>query len=60
MFMTAFLQKQKLRSELDLVKGNLSVMTEMLNHVKPGEASASDAELLQVCVRERECVCVCV
>ncbi|XP_043086784.1 target of Myb protein 1-like isoform X2 [Puntigrus tetrazona] len=40
-------EKQKLRSELDLVKGNLSVMTEMLNHVKPGETSASDAELLQ-------------
>ncbi|XP_042613392.1 target of Myb protein 1-like isoform X1 [Cyprinus carpio] len=39
--------KQKLRSELDLVKGNLSVMTEMLNHIKPGETSASDAELLQ-------------
>uniref|UniRef100_A0A8C2AY15 Target of Myb protein 1-like n=1 Tax=Cyprinus carpio TaxID=7962 RepID=A0A8C2AY15_CYPCA len=40
-------EKQKLRSELDLVKGNLSVMTEMLNHVKPGETSASDTELLQ-------------
>ncbi|XP_058633955.1 target of Myb1 membrane trafficking protein-like isoform X2 [Onychostoma macrolepis] len=39
--------EQKLRSELDLVKGNLSIMTEMLNHVKPGETSASDAELLQ-------------
>ncbi|XP_067314902.1 target of Myb1 membrane trafficking protein-like isoform X1 [Pseudorasbora parva] len=40
-------EKQKLRSELDLVKGNLTVMTEMLNHVKPGETSASDTELLQ-------------
>ncbi|KAK7154716.1 hypothetical protein R3I93_009610 [Phoxinus phoxinus] len=40
-------EKQKLRSELDLVKGNLTVITEMLNHVKPGETSASDAELLQ-------------
>ncbi|KAK2888718.1 hypothetical protein Q8A67_014093 [Cirrhinus molitorella] len=40
-------EKQKLRSELDLVKGNLTVMTEMLNNVKPGETSASDAELLQ-------------
>ncbi|XP_016364938.1 target of Myb protein 1 isoform X1 [Sinocyclocheilus rhinocerous] len=40
-------EKRKLRSELDLVKGNLSIMTEMLNHVKPGETSASDAELLQ-------------
>ncbi|XP_056606107.1 target of Myb1 membrane trafficking protein-like isoform X2 [Triplophysa dalaica] len=43
-------QNQKLRSELDLVKGNLTVMTEMLNQLKPGETSASDAELLQVCV----------
>ncbi|XP_073707540.1 target of Myb1 membrane trafficking protein-like isoform X2 [Garra rufa] len=41
-------EKQKLRSELDLVKGNLTVMTEMLNNVKPGETSASDAELLQM------------
>ncbi|KAI2663157.1 TOM1-like protein 2 [Labeo rohita] len=40
--------KQKLTSELDLVKGNLTVMTEMLNNVKPGETSASDAELLQM------------
>uniref|UniRef100_A0A673MFJ8 Target of Myb protein 1-like n=1 Tax=Sinocyclocheilus rhinocerous TaxID=307959 RepID=A0A673MFJ8_9TELE len=40
-------EERKLRSELDLVKGNLSIMTEMLNHVKPGETSASDAELLQ-------------
>ncbi|XP_039512519.1 target of Myb protein 1-like isoform X2 [Pimephales promelas] len=40
-------EKQKLRSELDLVKGNLTVMTDMLNHVQPGETSASDAELLQ-------------
>ncbi|XP_050967971.1 target of Myb protein 1 isoform X2 [Labeo rohita] len=40
-------EKQKLTSELDLVKGNLTVMTEMLNNVKPGETSASDAELLQ-------------
>ncbi|XP_056606108.1 target of Myb1 membrane trafficking protein-like isoform X3 [Triplophysa dalaica] len=40
-------QNQKLRSELDLVKGNLTVMTEMLNQLKPGETSASDAELLQ-------------
>ncbi|XP_051562929.1 target of Myb1 membrane trafficking protein-like [Myxocyprinus asiaticus] len=40
-------EQQKLRSELDLVKGNLTVMTEMLNQVKPGETSASDTELLQ-------------
>ncbi|XP_066519696.1 target of Myb1 membrane trafficking protein-like isoform X2 [Hoplias malabaricus] len=40
-------QKQKLRTELDLVKGNLTVMTEMLNQLKPGECSPSDKELLQ-------------
>ncbi|KAI4883902.1 hypothetical protein NFI96_020544 [Prochilodus magdalenae] len=40
-------QKQKLRAELDLVKGNLTVMTEMLNQLKPGESTASDTELLQ-------------
>ncbi|XP_026789050.3 target of Myb1 membrane trafficking protein isoform X1 [Pangasianodon hypophthalmus] len=40
-------QKQKLRAELDLVKGNLMVMTEMLNQLRPGESSPSDTELLQ-------------
>ncbi|KAF7711197.1 target of Myb protein 1-like isoform X2 [Silurus meridionalis] len=40
-------QKQKLRADLDLVKGNLSVMTEMLNQLRPGESSPSDTELLQ-------------
>ncbi|XP_073726723.1 target of Myb1 membrane trafficking protein isoform X2 [Misgurnus anguillicaudatus] len=39
--------EQKLRSELDVVKGNLTVMTEMLNQLKPGETTASDTELLQ-------------
>ncbi|GAA6094728.1 target of Myb protein 1-like isoform X4 [Tachysurus ichikawai] len=40
-------QKQKLRSELDLVKGNLTVMTEMLNQLRPGESSSTDTELLR-------------
>ncbi|KAG7326887.1 hypothetical protein KOW79_010288 [Hemibagrus wyckioides] len=40
-------QKQKLRADLDLVKGNLTVMTEMLNQLRPGESSSSDTELLQ-------------
>ncbi|TSK62632.1 TOM1-like protein 2 [Bagarius yarrelli] len=40
-------QKQKLRAELDLVRGNLKVMTEMLNQLRPGESSSSDTELLQ-------------
>uniref|UniRef100_A0A8C6SIS4 Target of Myb protein 1-like n=1 Tax=Neogobius melanostomus TaxID=47308 RepID=A0A8C6SIS4_9GOBI len=40
-------QEQKLRSELALVKGNLTVMTEMLNEMVPGESKADDTELLQ-------------
>ncbi|XP_060774840.1 target of Myb1 membrane trafficking protein-like isoform X2 [Neoarius graeffei] len=40
-------QKQKLRAELDLVNGNLKVMTDMLNQLTPGESSPSDTELLQ-------------
>ncbi|XP_029917601.1 target of Myb protein 1 [Myripristis murdjan] len=40
-------QEQKLRSELALVKGNLSVMSEMLNQLTPGQSQQDDAELLQ-------------
>lgn len=40
-------QEQKLRSELALVKGNLTVMTEMLNEMVPGQSKADDTELLQ-------------
>ncbi|XP_030638427.1 target of Myb protein 1 isoform X2 [Chanos chanos] len=40
-------QKQKLNAELDVVKGNLTVMTQMLNHLTPGESQPSDTELLQ-------------
>ncbi|XP_032420036.1 target of Myb protein 1 isoform X1 [Xiphophorus hellerii] len=40
-------QEQKLRSELALVKGNLAVMSQMLNELKPGQSTADDAELLQ-------------
>ncbi|XP_041959043.1 target of Myb protein 1-like isoform X1 [Alosa sapidissima] len=40
-------QRQKLQSELDLVKGNLRVMTEMLNQSNSSESTASDRELLQ-------------
>ncbi|XP_073809556.1 target of Myb1 membrane trafficking protein-like isoform X1 [Danio rerio] len=51
-------EKLKLRSELDLVRGNLTVLTEMLNHTKPGETTAADAELLQqlysVCVQMQQ------
>ncbi|XP_036384722.1 target of Myb protein 1-like isoform X2 [Megalops cyprinoides] len=40
-------QAQKLRAELDVVRGNLTVMSEMLNELTPGHAQQSDAELLQ-------------
>lgn len=40
-------QEQKLRSELSLVKGNLTVMTEMLNEMVPGQSKADDTELLK-------------
>uniref|UniRef100_A0A096LRJ2 Target of Myb protein 1-like n=1 Tax=Poecilia formosa TaxID=48698 RepID=A0A096LRJ2_POEFO len=40
-------QERKLRSELALVKGNLAVMSQMLNELKPGQSTADDAELLQ-------------
>ncbi|KAM9362493.1 target of Myb1 membrane trafficking protein isoform 2-T2 [Symphorus nematophorus] len=40
-------QEQKLRSELGLVKGNLTVMSEMLNELIPGQSQRDDTELLQ-------------
>ncbi|XP_051940942.1 target of Myb1 membrane trafficking protein-like [Hippocampus zosterae] len=40
-------QKNKLQQELALVKGNLIVMNEMLNEVKPGQSKQDDTELLQ-------------
>ncbi|XP_029353570.1 target of Myb protein 1 isoform X2 [Echeneis naucrates] len=40
-------QEQKLRRELALVKGNLTVMSEMLNELVPGQTSPDDTELLQ-------------
>ncbi|XP_049576748.1 target of Myb1 membrane trafficking protein isoform X2 [Syngnathus scovelli] len=40
-------QKHKLQHELALVKGNLTVMTEMLNELKPGQSKQDDTELLQ-------------
>ncbi|KAM4584251.1 target of Myb1 membrane trafficking protein isoform 2-T2 [Odontesthes bonariensis] len=40
-------QEQKLRSELGLVKGNVTVMSEMLNELKPGQSQTDDIELLQ-------------
>ncbi|XP_010732934.2 target of Myb protein 1 isoform X3 [Larimichthys crocea] len=40
-------QEQKLRSELALVKGNFTVMSEMLNDLIPGQSKEDDTELLQ-------------
>uniref|UniRef100_A0A671SUB2 Target of myb1 like 2 membrane trafficking protein n=1 Tax=Sinocyclocheilus anshuiensis TaxID=1608454 RepID=A0A671SUB2_9TELE len=37
----------RLRSELDIVRGNIKVMSEMLTEMVPGQDNASDLELLQ-------------
>eukprot|EP00063_Salmo_salar_P083521 XP_014058356.1 PREDICTED: TOM1-like protein 2 [Salmo salar] len=38
----------RLRSELDIVRGNTKVMSEMLTEMVPGQEDSSDLELLQV------------
>ncbi|XP_041033714.1 target of Myb protein 1 isoform X2 [Carcharodon carcharias] len=40
-------QVAKLRSELDVVNGNVKVMSEMLTEMVPGQEESSDLELLQ-------------
>ncbi|CAI5659388.1 unnamed protein product [Oreochromis niloticus] len=40
-------QISRLRSELDIVRGNTKVMSEMLTEMVPGQEDASDYELLQ-------------
>uniref|UniRef100_A0A671SUA5 Target of myb1 like 2 membrane trafficking protein n=1 Tax=Sinocyclocheilus anshuiensis TaxID=1608454 RepID=A0A671SUA5_9TELE len=40
-------QIARLRSELDIVRGNIKVMSEMLTEMVPGQDNASDLELLQ-------------
>ncbi|XP_040046975.2 TOM1-like protein 2 isoform X1 [Gasterosteus aculeatus] len=40
-------QIARLRSELDVVRGNTKVMSEMLTEMVPGQENASDLELLQ-------------
>ncbi|KAG7277262.1 hypothetical protein CRUP_036931, partial [Coryphaenoides rupestris] len=40
-------QEQKLQSELALVKGNLRVMSEILNELTPGHGQQDDVELLE-------------
>lgn len=42
------LQIARLRSELDIVRGNTKVMSEMLTEMVPGQEDSSDLELLQV------------
>lgn len=41
-------QITRLRSELDIVRGNTKVMSEMLTEMVPGQEDSSDLELLQV------------
>lgn len=41
-------QIARLRSELDVVRGNSKVMSEMLTEMVPGKEDPSDLELLQV------------
>jgi hypothetical protein len=38
----------KLQSELDVVQGNMAVLSEMLSELTPGKEHPSDLELLQV------------
>jgi len=42
------LQIARLRSELDIVRGNTKVMSEMLTEMVPRQEDSSDLELLQV------------
>lgn len=41
-------QLGKIRSELDIVHGNISVMSEMLTEMTPGQEEPGDLQLLQV------------
>jgi hypothetical protein len=41
-------QLGKLQSELDVVQGNMAVLSEMLTELTPGKEHPSDLELLQV------------
>ncbi|XP_070779013.1 TOM1-like protein 2 isoform X7 [Enoplosus armatus] len=43
----SLIQIARLRSELDIVRGNTKVMSEMLTEMVPGQEDASDLELLQ-------------
>jgi hypothetical protein len=41
-------QLGKLQSELDVVQGNMAVLSEMLTELTPGKEHPSDLELLKV------------
>lgn len=41
-------QLGKIRSELDIVHGNIRVMSEMLTEMTPGQEEPGDLQLLQV------------
>lgn len=48
-------QLAKLRSELDVVQGNVRVMSEMLTELSPSSVDSSDLELLQVRIQVYDC-----
>lgn len=41
-------QLGKISSEIDIVNGNINVMSEMLTEMTPGQEEAGDLQLLQV------------
>lgn len=47
-FLLSLFQLKKLRSDIQVVRGNLTVMTDMMTQMHPGCAQPSDKELLQV------------
>ncbi|MEQ2197189.1 TOM1-like protein 2 [Xenoophorus captivus] len=50
-------QIARLRSELDIVRGNIKVMSEMLTELVPGKEDGSDLELLQVRFEPSHLIC---
>ena len=50
-------QLGKIRSELDIVHGNITVMSEMLTEMTPGQEEAGDLQLLQVKLQCHFCLC---
>lgn len=54
------LKISRLRSELDIVRGNTKVMSEMLTEMVPGQEDPSDHELLQVSRLTQLFFCLCI